>query len=327
MWSFRQIKKDLHGVKTRTYSHKIFITNTIFNDDYAFHNGGRKELQYNIGYIEENSQTLFRYGVALSLQISRNFKNPSILEKQFIRLNEYLRFNKSKLSDYCLFYHDEEDIYHSLSLDTINNSLFREGYFIFFGKTMPLDKIDFDKILTTFDELLDMYKYVEGNGELTEPNTTTDNVFKFEPGFSPSVGKSSRKVSVGKRDVDLRHNQIQDKMYHIFVKYHGEKNVRKEQNTGVGTSIDLVVKMKSGLIFYEIKTHSSLRYCIREALGQLIEYGYWPKKRNPYKFIIVSERDVNNDAIEFLKTLRDEMNLNIYYQQFDFDNNTLSDLY
>ncbi len=330
MDTFQDLRVKLHPSLSKKTT-KIFIyPQSIKNgpdDQYAFHYGGRKEIQYNIGFVIEEGKEKFRYGVALSFQTSRNFKDYTILEKQFIRLKEYINFNKSKLNNYRLFYHDEADIYHFLSIDTLNNNLFRKGYFIFFGKTMPLYKIDFDKILTTFDELLDMYIYVEGNGELTEPNTTTDNLFNFEPGFSPSVGTSSRTITVGKRDVELRHSLIQDKIYHLFVKKYGKQNVRKELDTGVGTSIDLVIKTSSGLDFYEIKTHSSLRYCIREALGQLIEYGYWPKKRNPNKLIIISEAKIKNEAIEFLNTLRNEMNLNIYYQQFNFENNTLSELY
>ena len=46
---------------------------------------------------------------------------------------------------------------------------------------------------------------------------------------------------------------------------------------GVGGSIDIVLKRPDGFWFYEIKTAKTARACIREALGQLLEYSYWPK--------------------------------------------------
>jgi hypothetical protein len=43
-----------------------------------------------------------------------------------------------------------------------------------------------------------------------------------------------------------------------------------------GGRIDLVVRTGEGYEFYEIKTYGSARACIREAIGQLLEYAMWP---------------------------------------------------
>jgi hypothetical protein len=45
----------------------------------------------------------------------------------------------------------------------------------------------------------------------------------------------------------------------------------------VGTVIDVVVKMKNEYWFYEIKTALTPRACLREATGQLLEYGFGPE--------------------------------------------------
>ena len=54
--------KDISRPKTLN----IFSDQTI-DEDWAFHSGGRTELQFNIGTEKEG----FRYGLALSLQLSR----------------------------------------------------------------------------------------------------------------------------------------------------------------------------------------------------------------------------------------------------------------
>src|ERR1700754_2452274 len=41
---------------------------------YAFHKGGRRELQFNVGFEEDGAY--FRYGVAFSLEPSRDLSDP-----------------------------------------------------------------------------------------------------------------------------------------------------------------------------------------------------------------------------------------------------------
>src|SRR4030067_3584132 len=62
----QELRARLKG-KTRT--HKIFVTDFA---DYAFHDGGRHELQFNIGAEEIEGREVFRYGVAFSLETSRS---------------------------------------------------------------------------------------------------------------------------------------------------------------------------------------------------------------------------------------------------------------
>lgn len=325
MKDFSQIRKKLHSNITRSPPGNIFTFHTI-KDEYVFHHGGRKELQFNIGFIEENDEDLFRYGIALSLETSQTLPDYTILDKKFLRLNEFIKANRAKLKGYKLYYHGNKGRIF-LPVDEINSEVFNEDNFIFLGKIAPMDKIDYDNVLSTFDDLLDAYLYVEGKGELTEIDTTTDEEFIFELKSSKRVENASRLPPANLVEVDLRHNQIQGKIRNILIEKFGEGTVGEENNTGFGTSIDLVAKYNSELIFYEIKTASSIRLCFREAIGQLIEYAYWSKKTKPTKLIIVSENPITDKARNYLQTLRNDLHLNIYYQQFDFDNNKLSQEY
>lgn len=43
-----------------------------------------------------------------------------------------------------------------------------------------------------------------------------------------------------------------------------------------GTRVDVIVRDGSNWWYYEIKTSHSPRACMREAVGQLLEYSFWP---------------------------------------------------
>ena len=144
MGSFPQLRKKLHNHLTIFPPENIFTSHTIM-DHYAFHYGGRKELQFNIGFIEHEGEEKFRYGVALSFEENKTLPNFRVLEKQFIRFNEYIKVNKSKLTDYKLYYHDDiRDERFFISIDEVNAALFRAETFIFLGKIISPNKIEYE---------------------------------------------------------------------------------------------------------------------------------------------------------------------------------------
>jgi len=69
----QDIRKEIKGFDRKPGS-QIFSNATI-SEWWAFHHGGRKELQFNIGFEEEG----FRYGLALSLEASQTVPDITIL--------------------------------------------------------------------------------------------------------------------------------------------------------------------------------------------------------------------------------------------------------
>ena len=69
------------------------------------------------------------------------------------------------------------------------------------------------------------------------------------------------------------------------------------------------------LEFYEIKIGGSARSCIRQALGQLMEYGFWPGAARPAKLFVVGEPSLDGKAEDYLQSLREEFKIPIYYRQ------------
>jgi len=66
----------------------------------------------------------------------------------------------------------------------------------------------------------------------------------------------------------------------------------------------VAVRQGSDYIYYEIKTGLSAQSCIREALGQLLEYSYWPGGQSADQLVIVGEPPLDDNARAYLETLR-----------------------
>src|SRR5689334_20507461 len=82
----QEIRQRLKGLARLPQPH-IFHSRTIFADDgYAYHDGGRKELQFNIGFEDDQ----FRFGVAFSFEPSRTLPDVTELAPKVDLFNAYL---------------------------------------------------------------------------------------------------------------------------------------------------------------------------------------------------------------------------------------------
>lgn len=166
--------------------------------------------------------------------------------------------------------------------------------------------------------------YVLLNQLRTPKLLLTGKQFKFSPGHTNKKGSSRSGYENQSRTVDLVHNQIQNNLYASLSKTFGRNNVGTEQESGHGSQIDLVQKCSGNqYIFYEIKTNYSVRLCIREALGQLLEYAYYPRSSNARKLVVVSPIVPTTEVKNYLRTIRSRFKIPIYYQRYDPAKKTL----
>src|SRR4051812_955450 len=71
------LRKELKG-HSRRVGGQIFGTQTVF-ERWAFHLGGRRELQFNIGFEGTGRAEIFRYGVAFSFERSQTLPDVTAL--------------------------------------------------------------------------------------------------------------------------------------------------------------------------------------------------------------------------------------------------------
>ena len=85
----------------------------------------------------------------------------------------------------------------------------------------------------------------------------------------------------------------------------------------------MAVRQGDEYTYYEIKTGLSAQSCIREALGQLLEYSYWPGAQSATRLVIIGEPPLDKHAKTYLETLQKEFSLPMEYRQFDMNSSRL----
>jgi hypothetical protein len=101
------------------------------------------------------------------------------------------------------------------------------------------------------------------------------------------------------------------------------ENTSGEQSTGIGTSVDVAILEGESYTYYELKTGLSAQKCIREAIGQLMEYSFWAGSQRADKLVVVGEPSYDAEAKAYVKKLRKDFSLPIEYQQFDMKSGRL----
>lgn len=304
---FRARTKNLKKVK----SYNIF-PDTPINENWTFHIGGRTELQFNIGIEDEE----LRYGIAFSLQPSRNMPNPEMLYPKMRRLNCVIRSNPEIFTEYSMWCWYNGERTPTYKVREIKEKEIFSGNFIFIGK--KTEEYNLEKIMKDFDILYDVYQEVESENPLLENLQESAKGFEFKK--SNYKLPTSRNYSTLQKEIDIviRHSILQEKLVLELEKEYGKENVSVECNLD-GKRIDVVVQDKEGNIFYEVKVCNTALSCIREAIGQLLEYSYFPDCNNAKRLVIVGESELDDKTETYLKTLTSKFNLPLEYRQVKID--------
>ena len=173
------------------------------------------------------------------------------------------------------------------------------------------------------NEITSLEEQVPDEGFLLDmlPEPHTPQPFTFRHGHrEKKEDQSDVHATPAKKKMTFRHNALQSALYQKLAKKHGKKSVGTEVPTGLGTSLDAVLKRGKKFRFYEIKIAPTVKACIRQAIPQLLEYAYWQGvNREIEKLIIVGEHSSSKESERYLALLRNHFNIPIEYQQFTLD--------
>lgn len=147
--------------------------------------------------------------------------------------------------------------------------------------------------------------------------------FEFKAGHTERAVEPVTKAVSPKTKASQLHNDIQNRLYNNLCGQLGTACVGTELDTGSGTTIDIVTKQKSKTTFFEIKTSTSVRTSICQAIPQLLEYAYWPDGKRADELVIVSHLPITKAAERYLAYLREQFKLPLSYRQFDLKKNEL----
>lgn len=152
----------------------------------------------------------------------------------------------------------------------------------------------------------------------SKPNADDKNPkhIQFVSGLNLRSGNTERVNIKGTTIVKNIHDEMKEKLYLQLSKKYGADNVGTEISIGQ-KKIDLVVKHLESYDLYEVKTNQDVRICIREAIGQIIDYAFFECKDRIGKMFIIGPNQISKEAVEYLKNIRFKHNLPIYYQSID----------
>ena len=183
----QELRKEIKGL-SRLPGRHIFSSRTTFESDhYAFHFGGRTELQFNIGLDHVDGVNKFRHGVGFSLERSQALPDIEVLRPKVERFNAFLKQSPQDFSDLWMWHYEGDEPSRKYRPKPISPDLFKPHVFIFLGRLQLLDQIDYKLVLDDFDRLLSLYQFVEGGGAQLVPTKTTaesNGHSPFTPGWT-----------------------------------------------------------------------------------------------------------------------------------------------
>ncbi|WLT33356.1 hypothetical protein [Geothrix sp. PMB-07] len=307
----RQALKKLKKLPAKTTFASMFT-----KEGWAYHWGGRSELQFNLGFEDIEGKAELRHGVAFSFEPSDSYPDLVTLLAPKVRLfNEFMTIQPESWSDFRMWHFQAGHRSADYPVGPIPPELARPDVFVFLGRRQDLSDLNYENLLADLDRLLPLYQFVEGGGHLDRDPLSGDQGFSFRPGCPSKPGYATATPVERIINLDLRHNRLQEQLHAALVREHGAKNVGTEVRSGVGNHVDVMVQTSEGYWFYEIKTETTARACLRQALGQILEYAYWPGNQTACRLIIAGEPPLDAAGTTYLDKLRTDFQLPLDYLQ------------
>ena len=296
----------------------LFDARTV-HPNYAFHVGGRTELQFNIGEEERDGRPVVRHGVAFFLELSQSLPSIEPLLPRIARFNDYVRGRPEDFPGFRMWHFDPRGLQPEHAVAPIDDEVITPGNFVMLGRWVPEAEVNVHDILSDFDRLLPLYTYVESD----RPLTRSGDPPSFRAGCPDFVLSTTASLPARTVDVALRHKALQRALYDHLRAEVGPEQVAIEHELDSGVRVDAAVNTPHGLSFYELKVAPSLQACVRTAVGQLLEYAYWPSAKRATELVVVGEPAPDAEAIQYLRLLRERFGLPLWYRQISLTPGTL----
>ncbi len=172
----------------------------------------------------------------------------------------------------------------------------------------------FEELNQMPDNLISTYRYKLLDFIDEKLISKTEENDDLNLGNYKSVLKIKRKGSKG-TSFDPVHSKMQNNLVKLLRQNDNYEKVLIERNR-----VDIKAKTKLGTWhYYEIKTNNPKK-SIRNALGQVMEYAYWPGIKKAERLIIISDEDADIYTRKYMNYLRENFNLQVYYQSFKLPN-------
>jgi hypothetical protein len=110
------------------------------------------------------------------------------------------------------------------------------------------------------------------------------------------------------------HNIIQNKLRNKLIAEYGESCVACEKNY-----IDLTLTYNDTITLYEVKSDAYAATCIRQALGQIIQYAHRIDATKKIKLYIVGQYPLKSNEIPYLEYIKNNFKIDLDYMNIDLN--------
>jgi hypothetical protein len=114
---------------------------------------------------------------------------------------------------------------------------------------------------------------------------------------------------------------LQNALDKFLRRLYGHKSVRYESEF-----VDIQLHRGQDVTYFEIKMALTAKSCIREALGQLLEYNMYPSQQRASQMVIVGEGVPTTRDSEYLQYLRKNFGIPVRYIRWNWERSALDEL-
>jgi len=149
--------------------------------------------------------------------------------------------------------------------------------------------------------------------DIASVGTPIEQILKVRRSGSSSLPKVQPVKRTGTAPVECtpEHARMQAQLMKELASEYPNASIIREENF-----VDVEVQTLHELILFEIKSDLEPRTVIRQALGQILEYAYYPNRQEtlPIKLVIVGRTPLSDADRNYLSRLKQEFQLPIEYR-------------
>lgn len=112
-------------------------------------------------------------------------------------------------------------------------------------------------------------------------------------------------------EYDPTHVRLQNRVYDLLLEKYGVGRVFYERGY-----VDISIETDKSTTLIEIKTAPTAKRCMREAIGQLLEYAHYPKTKKSCELVIMGDAPMTRKDESYLELLRAQYDLPLHYSQY-----------
>jgi hypothetical protein len=115
-----------------------------------------------------------------------------------------------------------------------------------------------------------------------------------------------------------RHVKLQNALFDYLCARFGQKFVNYEKGY-----VDLQLRQDGVQTLFEIKIAPTAKSCIRQAIGQLLEYDLYPDRKRSSKLVVVGDGPVMKNDEVYLQHLRQKFGIPISYRRWNWEQSAI----